>query len=54
MPRVPTDILISGGGVAGLTAAAAFGSAGFRVICVDTGAQGSQVHFGFWMQKERN
>src|SRR5690606_21968633 len=29
------DILISGGGVAGLTAAAAFGSAGFRVICVD-------------------
>jgi 2-octaprenyl-6-methoxyphenol hydroxylase len=30
-----TDILISGGGVAGLTAAAAFGSAGFAVICVD-------------------
>lgn len=30
-----TDILISGGGVAGLTAACAFGSAGFRVICVD-------------------
>lgn len=30
-----TDILISGGGIAGLTAAAAFGSAGFRVICVD-------------------
>ncbi len=29
------DILISGGGVAGLTAAAAFGDAGFRVICVD-------------------
>ena len=29
------DILISGGGVAGLTAAAAFGAAGFRVICVD-------------------
>ncbi|MCG6558147.1 UbiH/UbiF family hydroxylase [Ruegeria sp. 1NDH52C] len=29
------DILISGGGIAGLTAAAAFGSAGFRVICVD-------------------
>lgn len=33
--RQETDILISGGGVAGLTAAAAFGSAGFRVICVD-------------------
>ena len=30
-----TDILISGGGVAGLTAAAAFGSAGYRVLCVD-------------------
>lgn len=33
--RVKTDILISGGGVAGLTTAAAFGSAGFNVICVD-------------------
>ena len=30
-----TDILISGGGVAGLTAAAAFGTAGYSVICVD-------------------
>ena len=29
------DILISGGGVAGLMAAATFGHAGFRVICVD-------------------
>lgn len=29
------DIVISGGGVAGLCAAAAFGSAGFSVICVD-------------------
>lgn len=35
MTRITTDILISGGGVAGLTAACAFGSAGFRVICVD-------------------
>jgi 2-octaprenyl-6-methoxyphenol hydroxylase len=33
--RETTDILISGGGVAGLTAACAFGSAGFQVICVD-------------------
>lgn len=33
-----TDILISGGGIAGLTAAAAFGSAGFNVICVDPAA----------------
>lgn len=29
------DVLISGGGVAGLTAAAAFGSAGFSVVVVD-------------------
>lgn len=29
------DILISGGGIAGLTAAAAFGTTGFKVICVD-------------------
>lgn len=29
------DVLISGGGIAGLTAAAAFGSAGFSVLCVD-------------------
>ncbi|MCF1708505.1 UbiH/UbiF family hydroxylase [Tabrizicola sp. J26] len=35
MARQSTDILVSGGGVAGLTAAAAFGCAGFRVICVD-------------------
>ncbi|MEZ5750774.1 MAG: UbiH/UbiF family hydroxylase [Paracoccaceae bacterium] len=33
--RQDVDILISGGGVAGLAAAAAFGSAGFSVICVD-------------------
>ena len=29
------DILISGGGIAGLIATAAFGAAGFRVLCVD-------------------
>ena len=33
--RETTDILVSGGGIAGLTAAAAFGAAGFSVICVD-------------------
>lgn len=32
------DILISGGGIAGLAAAAAFGTAGFSVICVDPSA----------------
>ena len=31
----PTDILVSGGGIAGLVAAAAFGADGHRVICVD-------------------
>ncbi len=35
MTRTHCDILISGGGIAGLTAAAAFGTAGFDVICVD-------------------
>ncbi len=35
MERIETDILVSGGGVAGLTAATAFGAAGFSVICVD-------------------
>ncbi|WP_417733385.1 UbiH/UbiF family hydroxylase [Roseovarius sp.] len=29
------DIVVSGGGVAGLTAAAVFGTAGFSVLCVD-------------------
>ena len=33
--RQSVDVLISGGGVAGLAAAAAFGSAGYRVVCVD-------------------
>ncbi|MBA4490439.1 UbiH/UbiF family hydroxylase [Paracoccus sp. S1E-3] len=32
---VQTDILISGGGIAGLVTAAAFGADGHRVICVD-------------------
>ena len=35
---IDTDILVSGGGVAGLTAAVAFGQAGFNVICVDPAA----------------
>jgi len=33
--RDTCDIVISGGGIAGLTAAAAFGSAGYHVVCVD-------------------
>ncbi|CAN5650157.1 UbiH/UbiF family hydroxylase [soil metagenome] len=35
MERIGTDILIAGGGVAGLTAAAVFAGAGFRTLCVD-------------------
>jgi len=35
MVDIRSDILVSGGGVAGLTAAAAFGAAGFDVVCVD-------------------
>ena len=35
MEHRQTDILIAGGGVAGLSAAAVFGAAGFDVICVD-------------------
>ena len=30
-----TDIIVAGGGIAGMTAAAAFGQAGFSVLCVD-------------------
>ncbi|SES65783.1 FAD-dependent monooxygenase [Oceanicella actignis] len=33
--RLEADVLVAGGGAAGLTAAALFGSAGFEVICVD-------------------
>ena len=35
MRQFDYDILVSGGGVAGLTAAAVFGAAGFSVLCVD-------------------
>ncbi|HSF93869.1 MAG TPA: FAD-dependent oxidoreductase [Thermohalobaculum sp.] len=35
MEIVGTDILVAGGGIAGLTAAARLGSAGFSVVCVD-------------------
>lgn len=35
MDKRKTDVVISGGGVAGLTAAAAFGTAGFQVLIVD-------------------
>lgn len=35
MDRIETDILVAGGGVAGLVAAAAFAARGFAVACVD-------------------
>ncbi|MEQ9259558.1 MAG: UbiH/UbiF family hydroxylase [Roseovarius sp.] len=38
MSAEQTDIVISGGGVAGLAAACIFGQAGFRVICADPAA----------------
>jgi len=35
MMRETVDVLVSGGGLAGMAAAAAFGSAGYSVLCVD-------------------
>ena len=35
MERITADIMVSGGGIAGMTAACAFGTAGFSVVCVD-------------------
>ena len=54
------DILISGGGIAGLTAAAAFGNAGFTVQCVDPmppiterDAEGSDLRTTAFLQPAR-
>lgn len=51
------DILVSGGGIAGLTAAAAFGARGFDVLCVDPtppvtkrDAQGSDLRTTAFLQ----
>lgn len=55
------DILISGGGIAGLTAAAVFGSAGFSVQCVDPtppvterDAQGADLRTTAFLQPARS
>ncbi len=55
------DILISGGGIAGLTAAAALGAAGFDVICVDPAppvterdADGSDLRTTAFLQPARD
>ncbi len=60
-PPIETDILVSGGGVAGLTAAAAFGAAGFSVICVDPTppvtemqAEGSDLRTTAFLQPSRD
>src|SRR6056297_3795220 len=51
------DIVVSGGGVAGLTAASVFGAAGFSVVCVDPtppvtvrDAQGSDLRTTAFLQ----
>ena len=61
MEHVQTDLLISGGGVAGLTAAAAFGAAGYRVICVDPSppvtheaAEGADLRTTAFLQPSRD
>ena len=61
MARERTDILIAGGGIAGLTAAVAFGSAGFSVICIDptppvttAGADGADLRTTTFWQPARN
>ncbi|MCF6443780.1 UbiH/UbiF family hydroxylase [Nereida sp. MMG025] len=61
MEKTQTDILISGGGVAGMTAAAAFGTAGFNVICVDPtppiterDADGSDLRSTAFLQPSRD
>ncbi len=38
MERIETDVLVAGGGVAGMTAAAVFAREGFATICVDAAA----------------
>ncbi len=57
---IATDIIVSGGGIAGLTAAAAFGSAGFSVLVVDpaapvteAGAAGTDLRTTAFMQPAR-
>jgi len=58
---IQTDIFISGGGIAGLTAAAAFGAAGFSVICADpsppitdAAAEGSDLRTTAFLQPARD
>jgi 2-octaprenyl-6-methoxyphenol hydroxylase len=41
MEFIETEILVAGGGIAGLTAAAAFAAVGFEVVCVDPAPEGA-------------
>ncbi|MDE0111590.1 MAG: FAD-dependent monooxygenase [Albidovulum sp.] len=43
LPRRECDILVAGGGLAGLLATAAFGSAGYDVICIDRRSERSET-----------
>lgn len=43
MNRIETEVLIAGGGVAGLTAAAAFAARGFDIVCVDAAVPVTQA-----------
>ena len=61
MVRKNTDILIAGGGIAGLTAAVAFGAAGFSVICIDptppvtdAAAEGADLRTTAFLQPARD
>lgn len=61
MTRETTDILISGGGLAGLAAAIAFGQFGWRVICVDpstpatdAAAEGADLRTTAFLQPSRD
>ncbi|MEL6314432.1 MAG: UbiH/UbiF family hydroxylase [Pseudomonadota bacterium] len=61
MANKSVDIVISGAGVAGLSAACAFGSAGFRVLCVDptapitdSGAEGADLRTTAILQPGRH
>ncbi len=60
MNKINTDIVISGGGIAGLTAACAFGAAGFSVLCADPtppvtseAAQGADIRTTAFLQPAR-
>ncbi len=61
MEHETTDILIAGGGVAGLAAAAACGTAGFSVVCVDpappvtdAAAEGADLRTTAFLQPARD